>query len=117
MSGFEFTPYGIVPLGTNLAEAAGAGIVGATADVELVLPAQSSVRAAIALQAPAARTELSKLKPIDVVRLAKARLKDVERDIKRLKKLEIERDELKRLLDAAAHKPTRALRSLPTRSA
>ena len=40
-------------------------------------------------------------RPINVVRLAKQRLREVEREIKRLKALETERDELRRLLDAA----------------
>lgn len=43
--------------------------------------------------------------PVNVVKLAKARLRDVERELKRMRLLEGERDELRRLLDAATRKP------------
>ncbi len=53
-------------------------------------------------------------KPLNVVKAAKARLKDVNREIKRLRKLEAERDELVRLLAAANNKPRANLRDIST---
>lgn len=44
----------------------------------------------------------------NVVKAARARLREVERQIKRLRKLEKERDELKRLLSAARAEPKTA---------
>ncbi len=121
--GFEFANGGIYPLGTNfglVAEGAIAGATTALAEVfeavpVAVAPVRRPADITVGSAPPAAKP--SPLKPVDVVKLARARLREVERDIKRLKKLEVERDELKRLLDAAAHKPSRNLRSLPTRSA
>ena len=43
--------------------------------------------------------------PLDIVKAAKARLRWLNRGLKRLKKLEQERTELQRLLDAASGKP------------
>ncbi len=120
MSGFEYTPFGILPLGTNLSQMAETGLAGATVEVVGLAPQQPVQSEAVRVQLQprqAANIQPAELKPVNVIRLARARLREVERDIKRLKKLEVERDELKRLLDAAAHKPARTLRSLPTRSA
>jgi len=50
------------------------------------------------------------LKPIDVVKLAKARLREVNREIARLGKLTKERDELARLIEAS--KPSASVRPL-----
>lgn len=120
MSGFEFTPDGIVPIGaTREAQKMGA-IAGASVDIipawtQMVIPNASSMRidnAGLHIGADA-----KPLKPRDVVKLAKARLKDVNREIARLHKLERERDELKRLIDAADGRPVALVRSLPTRSA
>ncbi len=120
MSGFEYTPFGIVPLGTNLAQIAETGLAGASVEI-VALPPQQPVQSDVVrvqLQPhQTANIQPADLKPVNVVRLARARLREVERDIKRLKKLETERDELRRLLDAAAQKPRGTLRSLPTRSA
>ena len=107
MSGFEFTPAGIVPLGTYREGQTEGAIAGAVVPPPPV--AAVTARPVVAAAAP--------ISPRDVVRLARARLKDVEREIKRLHKLEAERDELKRLLDAAAGKPLALVRSLPTRAA
>ncbi len=53
-------------------------------------------------------------KPFDVIKAAKARLRAVEREIKRLRALETERDELRRLLDAAMNKPRATVREITT---
>lgn len=57
------------------------------------------------------------LAPKDVIKLARARLRDVDREIKLLKKLEVERDQLRRLLDAATNRPRALVHELPKRSA
>jgi hypothetical protein len=44
-------------------------------------------------------------KPIDVLKLARARLREVERELRTKRKLEAERDELKRIISAAEGKP------------
>lgn len=51
--------------------------------------------------------------PINVLRLARQRLRVVERELKVRAKLEAERDELKRLIDAATRKPAH-VRSIRT---
>jgi hypothetical protein len=45
------------------------------------------------------------LAPRDVVKLAKARLRDIKKELRRLKALEKERAQLERLIDAADGKP------------
>lgn len=118
MSGFEFTPMGIMPLNTYSAALEKDAIAGATAFVpgpEARTPAPVAVSPKT-VEAPH-RAQAKPIKPVDVVKMARARLRDVDREIKRLKKLEIERDELKRLIDAATGKPLAIVRSMPTRSA
>lgn len=51
-------------------------------------------------------------KPLNVVKAAKARLREVNREIKRLRALETERDELQRLLAAAENKPRAIVRDI-----
>lgn len=116
MSGFEFTPAGIVPLGSYTPAQKEGAIAGATADVPgpIESPQLHAVRVAFKEStAVTLRHPDLALKPKDVIRLARQRLKDVEREIKRLHKLETERDELKRLLAAA--RPVAIVR--PIRSA
>lgn len=64
---------------------------------------------------PARKASATTTGPINVVREARKRLREIHREIKRLRKLETERDELMRLLDAA--QPKAQLRALPRRSA
>ncbi len=61
-------------------------------------------------QAVAKLTSITK--PINVLQLAKARLREVEREIKRLRALEGERDELRRVIDAATNKPRAVVRDI-----
>lgn len=49
---------------------------------------------------PVRKSKLSD-KPIDVLKLAKARLREVKRQLKQMKKLEVEQKELERLIAAA----------------
>ncbi len=110
MSGhsFEFSPGGIVAVsqesnGTNET------IIPANADMFRV----QEPRAAAAPKAqPARRIALDK--PLNVIKAAKARLRELEREIKRVRALEKERDELRRLLDAATNKPRAVVRELTT---
>lgn len=125
MSGFEFTPAGMMPLGAYSSAQKVGEVATATADV----PGPEHSREAHQSYATMTTATFSNpshlhpspkpspIAPKDVIRLAKARLKEVEREIRRIQKLETERDELKRLLDAAAGKPIAIVRSLPTRSA
>jgi hypothetical protein len=123
MSGFEYLGGAIVPLGSRI-EPQKAGEVAATSDVApTTLVDMQPAREALVTAFASAKTttirhpDAAPISPKDVVRLARARLREVEREIKRIHKLETERDELKRLLDAAAGKPLALVRSLPTRSA
>jgi hypothetical protein len=55
--------------------------------------------------------------PKDVVRLARARLRDVKAELKRMRRLEEERAELERLIAAAENKPCAVVREFPKRTA
>lgn len=55
--------------------------------------------------------------PVNVVKLARARLRAVEAELRHMKRLQAERDELRRLLEAAKSKPRSNVRELPKRSA
>ncbi len=61
---------------------------------------------------PQPTKRIARDKPLNVVKAAKARLREVERDLKRLRKLEVERDELKRLIHAAVTKPCANVRDI-----
>ena len=55
--------------------------------------------------------------PPNVVKLARERLREVEKELRVRRKLEAERDELKRLIAAATNKPRAAVvRELPKRT-
>lgn len=63
--------------------------------------------------APVRRPQASKKPaPKNVVALAKARLREVKIELRRLKALEKERDELERLIAAAENKPRAVVREL-----
>lgn len=51
-------------------------------------------------------------KPVDVVKLAKARLRQVEVELRRMRKLEVERDKLRRLVEAADNRPRAVVRDI-----
>lgn len=61
---------------------------------------------------PQARRAAPKLAPKNVVALAKARLRDVKTELRRLKALEKEKGELERLIAAAENKPKPNLREI-----
>ncbi len=106
MSGhsFEFSvDHGVIPIG---APGDDFPIIGAHAS--LFRPPQDAAQAPQA----AAKTPAVSDKPLNVVKAAKARLKAVNSEIKRLRKLEAERDELVRLLAAAHNKPRANLRDI-----
>lgn len=60
---------------------------------------------------------VAKVAPIDVVKLAKRRLREVERDLRQMKRLETERDQLRRLIDAADAKPRAVVTAISKRPA
>lgn len=73
-------------------------------------------RPIVLMKGPHAKQALIKQsasKPIDVLKLAKSRLREVERELRTKRKLEAERDELKRIISAATGKPS-VVRSIRT---
>jgi len=117
MSGpLQWTPRGLVPAMTSSrsAEVTGASVDlvephDADADEDDVVDVQTAPRPVAKRHraAPAAAST-----PKDVVRMARRRLREVEAEIKRLRRLERERDELKRLVDAASNKPRAVVREI-----
>lgn len=117
---FEFTPFGVVPhtestvpvqakgafAGAGAAIAAARTIVSTVNPLppQLVSPADGGSVKPIALSAPAAH-EFQKFARKQWVKELRARLKLVEREIKALKGLEAEAEEIKRLISAAQNKP------------
>jgi len=57
-------------------------------------------------------TAAPKSKPVDVIKLAKQRLREVRRELKTMRKLEAEQARLERLLNAADGKPAAVVREL-----
>lgn len=55
--------------------------------------------------------------PKNIVRAAKARVKEIERDLKRLAALQVERDQLRRLIAAAEGKPVGVVVGIAKKSA
>lgn len=58
------------------------------------------------------KKQAAPVKPRSIVVAAKARLRDIEKELRRLKRLESERDELRRLVDAANNKPRAIVREI-----
>jgi len=69
-------------------------------------PVVSDVREACKLKRRTANPDF------DLIKAARAQLRELDREIRRLRKLEKRRDELKRLLDAASGKPHAVVRNL-----
>jgi hypothetical protein len=121
MSGpMQWTPNGLVPAMTS----ASSGTIGAASPrpldefddeddtdegVEVVPRAVKPVKQSAKPITPVA--------PKNIVRMARARLVEIERELKKLRRLERERDELRRLVDAANPKPRAVVRELTKRSA
>ncbi len=106
----QFTPGGIVAVSSQIAGEGNETIIPANPDM---FRAPVAVREPVAVQPqaqPAKRISFDK--PINVLKAAKARLRDVNRELKRLGKLEVERDELKRLIHAAENKPCAIVRDI-----
>lgn len=75
-------------------------------------PAQEAAPPARATRKHPAENPKAQNKPVDVVKLAKRRLKEVRRELKAMRKLEAELAQLERLLNAADGKPTAVVREL-----
>lgn len=58
------------------------------------------------------RAESRDLTPQDVVKLAKRRLREIKRELKALRKLEAEKSQLERLVNAADGRPVAVVREL-----
>lgn len=126
MPGYQFTPGGIFELepdGSVPLPKQERGDIGSS-QVKPRLPiVQTNGGLALSAFVPPTREDVAlglrpkAISPADVIKLARARLRDVEREIKRCKALEKERDQLRRLLDAADNKPRAVVRELPKRSA
>ncbi len=105
MSGhsFQFAPNGIVAVeqGSNEVNET---IIPANADF---FKAPSPVSTPVKCVKPSLQQ-----KPINVVKAAKRRLREVKKEITRLRKLERERDELTRLITAAEQKPCAIVRDI-----
>jgi hypothetical protein len=71
----------------------------------------ATASAAVAPPAPPATAASKPLAPRDVLRLARARLRELDKEIRRLERLTKEREELRRLV-AAAGKPGGVVRSI-----
>lgn len=115
----ELQPDGSVPFPKQSRDDIGSTVVGSTIDVT-----RSPVVATNGVAyVPPTRADIAMgvkpraISPADVIKLARARLRDVEKEIRRCKALEKERDQLRRLLDAADAKPRAVVRELPKRSA
>lgn len=122
MSGpMQWTPQGMVPAGSPrpASDVPTLGVVQPLEphDDDDLGSAEGQAIAATARAAISRKAVVVPAKPLNVVKLALARLREVDREIKHLRKLEEERCELRRLLDAAKAKPRANLRELPKRSA
>jgi hypothetical protein len=123
MSGFEMSPFGMVPIGTPSLEGAtpemaaqyvvhadyGHNVVPSeTAGPPVIAKPATPVNYAI-VRKPAPNAATS---PGSVVKAARARVKEIKAELRRLKALQSELGELERLLKAAKQKPTASVRPL-----
>lgn len=115
MSGFEFYNGQMRPLPDTATSDAPATNTVLPGIVSSVVPAEVHA-AALNIDSRVTQSKLREHKskpavsdkPVNVVRLAKARLRVLDKEIARIRKLEKERDELRRLVAAAEQKRTLA---------
>lgn len=121
--GFEFTPFGLVPLGTQ------AGL-GSNVDFHPGALTQQSATPSLseAAQPPqpsvttVSRAErkppvASVMTPGALLKAAKSRAKDIRSELKRMKALQAELTELERLIAAAKGRPIAAVSNINSRRA
>lgn len=117
--GFQYTPGGIMPLDDAQAGYAQAAVHPAAPPnqqpTQQTLPSLAEVAPRPKQSAPAPRATAAQ--PVlggtgQLIKAAKQRLRELNAEIKRLRSLERERDELQRLLKAAKQKPANNVRSL-----
>lgn len=111
---FMYTPLGAVeipdegvsigPLGMNGAEMVGAAVP--------TIARHASNQATVQAQVARPVVTANPLRPADVVRAAKSRVKEIRTEIRRLKALEKELGELERLIAAAKQKPVAIVRNI-----
>lgn len=116
--GFEFTPFGLKPLGAD-SVAQGDGFAGAVipkpvqAHVDLPPRSISDSLGDIQRRHEAhVATKTGTVSPCDVVKLAKSRIKELRTEIKQLTAKKRELAELERLVRAAKEKPRATVRTI-----
>lgn len=122
MSGFEMSPFGMVPIGTpslNNATPEFAAQFVVKADYgngeTFTITTPESAKVAALPAAPAKRAAPAvavATSPRSVIAAAKARVKQIKTELKRMRALQNELGELERLLKAAKQKPTPSVRPL-----
>lgn len=124
--GFEYTPMGIVPMGMGQQVATGIDLTRGTGNATQAeadafearlggaVRALTAPAVIDAPQAPQSAAVAPSLTPTDLLRAARARIKALDAELRRLTAVRRERDELKRLVDAAKAKPAARVRSLRT---
>jgi hypothetical protein len=120
MAGFEFSPVGIVPIGqgqvvfNSLPKDYQAPPVVPPTDPQLqAVASQQLARSAPSPESRPQAQPQAKPKPLtqrDIIKAARAELRSIEREIKRLQKLTKQRDALRRLLAAADNQPLAVVR-------
>jgi len=115
MASFQFTPTGIheIPDTIAPAESASQAQLGFPRFAGAVVPQsapQSASQTPLLFDGAPVRFEKYgahsvKVKPLNPLKLMRARLREIERELKRHEKLKLEREQLTRALEAAAGKP------------
>lgn len=119
-TGFQFSPFGILPLGTSVAPdsdqhapAAIRSLAVVPTPPPLVSPARPGQPERIGALAAATQPVVAS-SPRAVVKAAGARVKQIKVELRRMAALKKELDELERLLRAAKQKPEPRIRALRT---
>lgn len=120
MSGFEMSPFGMVPIGTPslhnaTPEMAAQFVVKADYGNEDAASRVSTSTTGLKYEVVTAKAVTSVVKPASprtVIAGARARVKEIKTELKRMRALQSELSELERLLKAAKQKPTPSVRPL-----
>lgn len=120
-AGFQFSPFGILPLGTSIAPDSDEHSPAAIRTLAVVPPAQQASPAPVLaraqqLEAPPSASAVAAVatSPRSVIRAAGVRVKQIKIELRRMAALKREMDELERLLRAAKQKPEPRVRALRT---
>ena len=113
--GFQFSPFGIVPLPDSETTDAADETSFSPGVVALAAPAPAPIgpiSASVERSAVERTVRVAGLAPKDVVKLAKQRLRDINRELKHHEKLKREKAQLERLVLAAKGKLVAPVRSI-----